>query len=231
MTVTPSARPIFLALLLALALGPIDASAQARPKGQVMAHYDPAMGVRVSSPDGAVQLTAPTGALDKPATFSHEAIDPPAPAGSFRMSRAFKLEAAGSDKKPIKKFARPLRLVVRYDDADLAALKVKPSALRLLFQDDASAWHVVPTTVDASGRTLRADVDHFTTFAAGTAAPTTRSTAPTARAGSARRPAVRNGGPTGRPGASVLMPAAPSRRPAATTTSGSTAARWPRTSP
>lgn len=169
MTATRNARAFAACLLLALAL-PTGAGADPGGKGAVQADYDPSMGVRVNSPDGAVQLTAPTGALDKAATFSHEAIDPPTPSGNLRLTRAFKLEAAGNDKQPIHKFARPLHLVVKYDDAEVSKLKVKPSALRLFYQDDAtSVWHLVPTAVDASGHALRADVDHFTTFGAGTA--------------------------------------------------------------
>jgi hypothetical protein len=161
-----------LALLCALLATPLGAEAQSGGRGAVKADYDPSLGVRVTSPDGGVQLTAPTGALTEPATFSHESIDPPgAVGGGVRLSKAFKLEAQATDKKAIKRFARPLRLVVRYDDADLAALKVRPSALRLFYQDDSSAWRVIPTTLDSTARTLRAEVDHFTVFAAGTAGP------------------------------------------------------------
>lgn len=145
-------------VLLALALAPAGAQAQAPGRGAVLADYDPAMGVRVTSPDGAVQLTAPTGALDKPATFSHEALEAPgAVGGGVRLVRAFKLEATGADKRPVARFARPLRLVVRYGDGDLAALKVRPTALRIFYQDANAAWHVVPTVVDVTGRVLRAD--------------------------------------------------------------------------
>jgi hypothetical protein len=162
-------RMVGVALLALLALGPTAAEAQGARRGEVRADYDPSLGVRVTSPDGGVQLTAPTGALTESATFSHEALDPPgAVGGSVRLSKAFKLEAEGKDKRSINRFARQLRLVVRYDDAQLAALKVKPSALRLFYQDASSAWRVVPTTVDAAARTLSADVDHFTVFASGT---------------------------------------------------------------
>ena len=168
MTFTRRVLPALALVLFALA--PLAVEAQTPKRGSVMADYDPSLGVRVTSPDGAVQLTAPTGALDKPATFSHEAVDPPgAVGGGIRLRKAFKLEAEGTDKQKIKKFAKPLRLVVKYDDADLAELKVRPTALRLFYQDDASAWHVVPTTVDTGARVLRAEVDHFTLFAAGAA--------------------------------------------------------------
>lgn len=169
MTSTSSARLAILLLLAVVAVVPVGAAAQSRQRGSVMADYDPSMGVRVTSPDGSVQLTAPVGALDGPATFSQEALDPPGAAGGgVRLTRAFKLEAAGADRRPITRFARPLRLVVRYDETDLDALKVKPGALRLFYQDASAAWRMIPTEVDTSGRVLRAEVDHFTLFAMGT---------------------------------------------------------------
>jgi hypothetical protein len=161
--------PLALVLLLLLT-APFGVEAQTAKKGSVMADYDPSLGVRITSPDGGVQLTAPTGALDKQATFAHETVDPPgAVGGSLRLRKAFRLEAEGTDKVKIKKFAKPLRLVVKYDDADLSELKVRPNALRLFYQDESSAWHVIPTTVDTAAKVLRAEVDHFTLFAAGAA--------------------------------------------------------------
>jgi hypothetical protein len=167
---TSTRRTLGAALLVGLlAFAPFGAEAQSPKKGAVKADYDPSLGVRVTSPDGGVQLTAPTGALAEAATFSHEAIDSPGSVGGVRLSKAFKLEAAGADGKAIKRFARPLPLVVRYDEAELAELKVRPSALRLFYQDESSAWRLIPTRIDLSAKTLRAEVDHFTVFASGTA--------------------------------------------------------------
>lgn len=168
---TATRRIVRLALLvIVLALVPFAAEAQTPRRGTVAADYDPSLGVRVTSPDGAVELTAPSGALNQSATFSHEALEPPgAVGGGVRLMRAFKLEAAGADRSPITHFSRPLRLVIRYTDAELAALGVRPTALRVFYQDSGSAWQPIATTVDAASRTLRADVAHFTVFAAGTA--------------------------------------------------------------
>src|SRR5438067_188636 len=71
-----------------LSLGSADAQsadgargAKGAPRGQVRADYDPKLGVRVTSPDGGVELTAPTGAVAEAATFTHESLDPPGQVG------------------------------------------------------------------------------------------------------------------------------------------------------
>jgi hypothetical protein len=176
MTATRKLRVLAAALVVAALLprpGAVDAQTPAAGgagRGKVKADYDPKMGVRIASPDGKVQLTAPVGALDEAATFSNETIDPPGSVGGgVRLSKGFKLEAvSAADGRQLSRFAKPLRLVVGYDDADLAAVKGRATALRLFYQDAVGSWVIIPTTVDAAARTLSASVDHFTTFAVGT---------------------------------------------------------------
>ncbi|HEY3110774.1 MAG TPA: hypothetical protein VGL23_18595 [Chloroflexota bacterium] len=132
------------------------------------ADYDPASGVRVTSPDGLVELTVPAGALGEIATFSHAGMAPPAAGRGPRLARAFRLEAqAANGGRALTRFDRPLRLVVRYDDADLRAVRADASALGLFYQDAAGSWIAVPSVVDPAARTIKAAVDHFTVFAVG----------------------------------------------------------------
>ncbi|HZQ99921.1 MAG TPA: hypothetical protein VFC93_14020 [Chloroflexota bacterium] len=178
MTVTRKLRVLAVAALVAAAallpqpgaVGAQSSAAGGVGRGKVKADYDPKMGVRIASPDGKVQLTAPVDALDEPATFSNETIEPPGSVGhGVRLSKGFKLEAASAaDGRQLSRFAKPLRLVVGYDDADLAAVKGRATALRLFYQDAVGSWVMIPTTVDTAARTLSASVDHFTTFAVGT---------------------------------------------------------------
>jgi hypothetical protein len=169
---------IFAALTLALApastatpaLSATPVAGAARGSGAVKADYDPGMGVRIASPDGAIELTAPVNALAEPATFSQETLAPPSPAGGVRLARAFRLEAVGTGSgQPITRFAKPLRLVVRFTDADVSAVRARAAtALRIFYEDAAGVWKPIPTRVDVSAHTLSAEVDHFTTFGSGT---------------------------------------------------------------
>lgn len=168
-------RGLGLAVLLALGVvGPAEgqtgagATPRARPSGVVRADYDPRIGVRVTSPDGAVEVTVPAGAVGELATFSHADVPTPPAGRGPRLARAFRLEASTvNGNRPVTRFDRPLRLVTRYTDDDLRALRTPATALGLYYQDPAGAWIGVPSTVDPAARTITAAVDHFTVFAVG----------------------------------------------------------------
>src|SRR5205823_318450 len=77
--------------------GGVGAAGRARASGAIRADYDPRNGVRLTSPDGAVELTAPAGALGELATFQQAILPTPVSRRGLRLARAFQLDASTID--------------------------------------------------------------------------------------------------------------------------------------
>src|SRR5581483_4980771 len=135
--------------------------------GQTTARPEAPSSVR--SPDGAVVVTLPAGAVPEAATVSQTPVQPPEAAAGVNLAQTFRLEAATvAGGQPVTRFASPLWLQVAYTDADLARLGVSARELRLYYQDAQGAWVTIPAQLDEANHRLVATVDHFTVFALGT---------------------------------------------------------------
>jgi hypothetical protein len=119
--------------------------------GAVQAGIGPAGG-RLSSPGGALAMVVPADAVASTTTFSIQAVENRAPGG---RGTAFELLPSGA-------LAKPVTLTFGYSDFE--ALGAAPALLGIAYQGADGAWRRVPSTVDATARTIQASVDHFTIF-------------------------------------------------------------------
>jgi outer membrane protein assembly factor BamB len=108
---------------------------------------------------GALTVGVPTDAVASDTLVAVEPRPTPPPAGSLRAILAFALEA---NRGLTNQFARPVALVVRYDDASLGG--IDEATLTIYTVAAGGARQALPCQVDAPSNTLRCTTDHFSDF-------------------------------------------------------------------
>lgn len=108
-------------------------------------------GGSLSTPDGAVRVEVPPGALSGDQVLGLQPISTTAPGGT---GRAYRLTPEGLT------FARPVRLTFAYTAEDLVGSA--PGALSLGFQDQRGVWQMYRRpTRDLAARTVSVETSHF----------------------------------------------------------------------
>lgn len=114
-----------------------------------------AQGGTLSSPDGAVTVEFPAGALSGDQTVGIQEVTSTSPA---RFGRSFRLTPEGAT------FAKPARLTFRYTDADLQGTSLQ--TMRVNFQTPEGHWTPAPAQrVDTAARTVTVETTHFSIWA------------------------------------------------------------------
>jgi hypothetical protein len=112
----------------------------------------------LESGDGKLGVVVPAGAVASATTFSVQPIASKA-WGALASAGAWRLEPHGTT------FAKPVRLTIRYDDADLDG--TVPALLRLASQDAEGYWRLYrQTAVDEAQRTISVETTHFSDWSA-----------------------------------------------------------------
>ncbi len=120
-------------------------------------------GGSVSTDDGRLVITVPTGALAQSAVVSIEAIteDVPVPEGLSQLSAQHIVRAVTAEGDTIRTFDAPIAIGFRL--ADLG--DVAPHELHVYYWDDGlGCWLPVPTIVDPEEGIVEGYTDHLTTF-------------------------------------------------------------------
>jgi hypothetical protein len=126
-------------------------------------------GGRLSNYDGRVALEVPALATTEPLTITYTGLFAPSQSlDSVRAVQSFKLEAHNANGQAVTHLAKPYKLVVQYDDAELTALGIDEENVSLAFWTG-SAWvKVLPCAgcgVDKVNNRLTATIAHFIEFA------------------------------------------------------------------
>lgn len=158
---------LFATLLLALSAcsGPSGGGPAPTPPGQEAPAPSPvgtptaapiqtvigAAGGTLSTPDGAVRLDIPAGALSADQTLGLQPITRTAPGGT---GQTYRLSPEGLT------FATPARLTFTYIDEDIQGSA--PEALSIGFQDKQGVWQYVrKPTRDLAAKTVSVETSHF----------------------------------------------------------------------
>jgi RHS repeat-associated protein/uncharacterized repeat protein (TIGR01451 family) len=129
----------------------------------------PETGGVLRSADERVEVRFPAGAVQRTIEASHRPLEPldlPAPYGQHIFYR-FELTAhqAGQIDLPVSTFARPVTVTVVYTDGEVEGLVEE--GLRLVSWDEqASTWTPISTTVDMAANRLTAHLSHFSVYGA-----------------------------------------------------------------
>ena len=127
-------------------------------------------GGRVASADGRVTLDFPAGAttesLDVKVT-RRDRLALPAPSPDRPIVGVWDFEAFAPlrGRAPVRKFAKSVRITLRFSFAELDGLDARSLHLWTL-DETTNAWTSIPGQVDASTATLVAETNHFTIYVA-----------------------------------------------------------------
>jgi hypothetical protein len=106
----------------------------------------------ISSADGLLDVSVPTGAVDANTSFSIQPVTNFCPGGY----RAYQLLPEGLT------FSKPITLTFHYTDDDLAGTSTE--FLGVAFQGSEGEWNLVQTELDEHAMTLRTETTHFSSW-------------------------------------------------------------------
>jgi len=150
--------------------GPTVPATRATPTPRTIP-YRPGQDATLESADGRVRVTVPQNAAGEALTLSHGKAPthgervPPGLAGRTVGLGTFYLGASDARGQAIHRFAAPLTVSVAYTPEQLRARRIAANALTLFWYDEeASRWLPLPTTVDEGSGVASARVGHFSAF-------------------------------------------------------------------
>ncbi|WP_373044333.1 hypothetical protein [Vulgatibacter sp.] len=121
------------------------------PTGDAVAATIGAAGGTLETPDGAVRLEIPPGALSSDEEVSIQPITAEAPGA---IGGAFRLRPEGVT------FAQPVRFTLAWEDDEVAG--TAPALLQIASQEAEGSWRAYEASaVDEASRTVSVDVEHF----------------------------------------------------------------------
>jgi hypothetical protein len=114
-----------------------------------------ASGGTISTPDGAITVSIPAGAVSTATNFS---IQPITNTLENRQGKiAYRLSPEGTH------FSKPVKVTFRYSDTDFQYSA--EDALIVVWQTAEGAWRIEPTALDKSAKTLTVNTTHFSDWA------------------------------------------------------------------
>ena len=156
--------------------------------GQVKVALAPDRPARLISPRGDVTVDLSAGSVDQPVELVYQGLSsaqiPSLPSGFNASEKLFDLSVAGPQAADAGQFSftKPVTITVRFEaDHAMRAGGVESNLVLQHYQGAERRWTTLPTTVDFSSSTAKAQVDSLSIFALTIKEPTPTPTTPAAK--------------------------------------------------
>jgi murein DD-endopeptidase MepM/ murein hydrolase activator NlpD len=125
---------------------------------------DPAEEETLVSPSGHITVEVPADVYEEPIEVVFTCIPVAGPSTELcNTGHSFSLEAFDSQDNPITTLNEPLVITIHYTDEDI--VKVREDTLALYrWEDSASAWQSIDTTIDPANNVVTAQAIHLSEF-------------------------------------------------------------------
>jgi hypothetical protein len=129
----------------------------------------PSTGGTVATNDGSFNIQFPPNAVGSTTTVTYSSLPAPSqPLPGDRPALSFSLVARTSGGQLVTQFNQPYTMTINYTHAQLAALGLNESALRVIFWNGVAWTDVFPCagcSVDTANNRITVVANHFTEFA------------------------------------------------------------------